>query len=160
MSMDLSKLTPETLRELLKLSEKKSALQKELSALDARLSALGTGKSPAPKADVAGKRRGRPPGKAAKAPKAPKAPKAAKAPKAPKAPKSKATGKRGAIKEGIIKLLSAAGSEGVTVKDISAALGVKSQNVHVWFSTTGKKLPEIAKVGEARYAYKVAVAAE
>jgi hypothetical protein len=30
---------------------------------------------------------------------------------------------------------------------------VKNQNVHVWFSTTGKKLPGMSKVGEARYAY-------
>lgn len=168
--MDLSKLTPPVLRELLKLSELKSALHKQLTALDARISALGTGKpAAAPKAvavKTPGKRRGRPPGaKAAKAPKtpkvkAPKAPKAAKAPKTPKAPKApKAGSKRGALKGDIIKLLSAAGPEGVSVKDISSALGVKNQNVHVWFSTTGKKMPEIGKVGEARYAYKAPAAA-
>jgi len=177
--MDLSKLTPSVLRELLKLSELKSALHKQVAALDARISALGTGKpAAAPKAVAAkapGKRRGRPPGaKAAKAPKAPKAAKvkapkaakAAKAPKAPKAPKASApakaakTGsKRGALKGDILKLLAAAGPEGVSVKDISSTLGVKNQNVHVWFSTTGKKMPEISKVGEARYAYKAPVAA-
>jgi len=161
------------LRELLKLSELKSALYKQVAALDARISALGTGKSvAAPKAVAAkapGKRRGRPPGvKVAKAPKAPKAPKAAKvkAPKAPKAPKvpapakaAKTGSKRGALKGDILKLLAAAGPEGVSVKDISSALGVKNQNVHVWFSTTGKKMPEIGKVGEARYAYKAPAAA-
>jgi len=168
--MDLSKLTPSVLRELLKLSELKAALHKQVAALDARISALGTGKSvAAPKAAAVkapGKRRGRPPGgKAAKAPKvkAPKAPKAAKEPKAPKAPapaKAAKTGsKRGALKGDILKLLAAAGPEGVSVKDISSALGVKNQNVHVWFSTTGKKMPEIGKVGEARYAYKAPAAA-
>ena len=171
--MDLSKLTPSVLRELLKLSELKSALHKQVAALDARISALGTGKpAAAPKAVAAkapGKRRGRPPGaKAAKSPKAPKAakvkaPKAAKAAKAPKAPapaKAAKTGsKRGALKGDILKLLAAAGPEGVSVKDISSTLGVKNQNVHVWFSTTGKKMPEISKVGEARYAYKAPVAA-
>ncbi len=167
MSMDLSKLTPPILRELLKLSELKSALHKQVDALDARISALGLGKAPAAKATVAapGKRRGRPPGKpgakASKPPKAKKvkAPKPEKAPKAPKAPKA-ATGKRGALKGDIIKLLTAAGPEGVSVKDISSSLGVKNQNVHVWFSTTGKKLAGISKVGEARYAYKAPAAAE
>ncbi|HEY8900161.1 MAG TPA: hypothetical protein VIM61_07100 [Chthoniobacterales bacterium] len=158
--MDLSKLTPALLRELLKLSELKAALHKQVEAIDARISGLGMGKAPVAKAaPAAGKRRGRPPGKAAaKAPKVKKekAPKAAKAPKAPKAAKPASTGKRGALKGDIIKLLSAAGPEGISVKDISSTLGVKNQNVHVWFSTTGKKLPEISKVGEARYAYKAA----
>jgi hypothetical protein len=165
--MEFSKLNPATLRELIKLSELKSSLEKQLGSLNDRLSTLFTGKAPAKKA---GKRRGRPPGKtkkvkapkAAKAPKAKKAPKApkvkkakkVKAPKAPKAPKT--SGRRGALKSQILALLANAGPEGASVKDISAKLGVKNQNVHVWFSTTGKKLPEVTKVGEARYAFKVA----
>ncbi len=162
--MDFSKLNPDVLRELIKLSELKSALQKQLGALDERLASLFSGKPV--KKTAAGKRRGRPPGKAAakKAAKI-KAPKAAEAPKKPKkAPKvkmakapaaPKSAGRRGALKSQILKLLSTAGPEGASVKDISAKLGVKNQNVHVWFSTTGKKLPEVAKVGEARYAFKV-----
>ncbi len=155
--MDLTQLNPDTLRELIKLTEQKSLLLKQIDAIDARINAVGSGKSSAPKAapEKSGKRRGRPPG--AKAPKAPKAPKASKAPKAEKAPKApkppKATGKRGALKNDILKLLSEAGPEGASVKDISSQLGVKNQNVHVWFSTTGKKLAEISKVGEARYAF-------
>ncbi len=154
--MDFSKLNPDVLRELIKLSEQKSALQKQIDAVDAKLSALASGKPAKKSAPATGKRRGRPPGDAvAKAPKV-KAPKAAKvkAPKAPKAPKGE--GRRGALKGQILELLSTAGPEGASVKDISAKLGVKNQNVHVWFSTTGKKLPEIAKVGEARYAFKQA----
>jgi hypothetical protein len=157
--MDFSKLNPDTLRELIKLSELKSSLEKQLGSLNDRLSTLFTGKAPSKKT---GKRRGRPPGKKkavkakaakkAKAPKAaPKTPKIAKAPKAPKVP-----GRRGALKGKILELLAAAGPEGATVKDISTKLGVKNQNVHVWFATTGKKLSDISKVGEARYAYKVA----
>lgn len=163
--MDLSKLNPDTLRELIKLSELKSGLEKQLGALNDRLSALFTGKAPA-KTKPAGKRRGRPPGKKkaaakkAKAPKAPKAPKPAKKAKAPKAPKAaapkaaKTPGRRGALKGQILELLASAGPEGASVKDISTKLGVKNQNVHVWFATTGKKLPGISKVGEARYAFK------
>jgi hypothetical protein len=161
--MDFSKLNPDVLRELIKLSELKSALQKQLSALDARLASLASGKPVKKTATATGKRRGRPPGKAnakkapkVKAAKAPKAPKKAPKAKAPKAPKS--SGRRGALKSQILQLLSSAGPEGASVKDISSKLGVKNQNVHVWFSTTGKKLPEVAKVGEARYAYKAAAA--
>jgi uncharacterized protein YjcR len=140
--MDLTLLNPNTLRELLKLSEEKLALQKKVEAIDARISALGSGKAPAktaaPAASAApAKRRGRPAGSKNAAPKAPKA----------------EGGKRGALKSRILKFLSQAGPEGASVKDISAKLGVKNQNVHVWFSTTGKKLPEIKKVGEARYAF-------
>jgi hypothetical protein len=136
--MDLTLLNPNTLRELLKLSEEKLALQKKVEAIDARISALGSGKAPAKTAAPAapGKRRGRPAGSKNAAPKAPKE-----------------GGKRGALKSRILKFLSQAGPEGASVKDISEKLGVKNQNVHVWFSTTGKKLPEIKKVGEARYAF-------
>ncbi|MDD5199539.1 MAG: hypothetical protein PHC88_07010 [Terrimicrobiaceae bacterium] len=158
--MDLTKLNPAVLRELLKLSEQKSALQKQVAAIDARISSLGTGKAAA----TPGKRRGRPAGsstkpKKAKAPKAAKAPKPPKAAKAPKAPKPVKTGKRGALKGGILKLLAAAGAEGASVKDIAAKLGAKSQNVHVWFSTTGKKLAEVVKLSAGRYAYKPATGA-
>jgi hypothetical protein len=169
--MDLSKLNPDMLRELIKLSELKSGLEKQLGALNDRLTSLFTGKAPKA-AKAPGKRRGRPPGKkkvaakktkaakpakVAKAPKPAKKKKAAKAPKAPKvkAPKApKSSGRRGALKSQILQLLASAGAEGASVKDISAKLGVKNQNVHVWFSTTGKKLPEVSKVGEARYAFK------
>ena len=137
--MDLTLLNPDTLRELLKLSEEKLALQKKVEAIDARITALGSGKAPAKTAapTAPAKRRGRPAGSKTAAPKAPKA----------------EGGKRGALKSRILKFLSQAGPEGASVKDISAKLGVKNQNVHVWFSTTGKKLPEIKKVGEARYAF-------
>lgn len=149
--MDFTLLNPSTLRELIKLTEQKASLQKQIAAIDARLSAIGGGKATtakAPAAKPAGKR-GRPAKAAAKPAKAPKAPKAPKKAAAPKV-----AGKRGALKNDILKLLSAAGPEGASVKDISAKLGVKNQNVHVWFATTGKKLAEISKVGEARYAYQ------
>lgn len=150
--MDLTQLSPEVLRELIKLTEQKSSLQKQIAAIDARLSALGSGKSSTPKAPKGTGKRGRPAKAKTGAPKAPKAAKAPKKAKAPKAPK--AAGKRGALKNDILKLLSEAGAGGASVKDISSKLGVKNQNVHVWFSTTGKKLPGISKVGEARYAYQ------
>lgn len=153
--MDLTSLNPDVLRELLKLSEQKSSLVKQIEAIDARIAAISTGK-----ATAAPVKRGRPAkAKASTAPKTGKRGRPAKsAPKAEKAPKA-ARGKRGALKNDILDLLAKAGPEGITVKDISTKLGVKNQNVHVWFSTTGKKMSEIAKVGEARYALAPAAVA-
>jgi hypothetical protein len=37
------------------------------------------------------------------------------------------------------------------VIDLSKKIGVKNANVHVWFSSTGSKLPEIKKVGKGHY---------
>jgi hypothetical protein len=139
---------------MIKLTELKASLQKQLVSLDEQLAALFSGKAVKKTKAVAGKRRGRPPGTGAE-----KAPKV-KAEKAPKVKAPKGSGRRGALKGQILDLLSAAGPEGASVKDISEKLGVKNQNVHVWFSTTGKKLSEISKVGEARYAYKTAAAPE
>jgi hypothetical protein len=58
---------------------------------------------------------------------------------------------RGALKLLILRALTAAGSAGVRVKDLAATLGVKSVNIHSWFQTSGKKIGEIKKIGEARY---------
>ena len=60
----------------------------------------------------------------------------------------------GGLKDRILALLDAAGPEGLRVKDISAKLGVKSTNVSVWFSTTGKKLT--IKIEPGRFASKSA----
>jgi predicted transcriptional regulator of viral defense system len=40
------------------------------------------------------------------------------------------------------------------VKELSSKLGVKNQNVHVWFSSTGKKLGTIQRIGAGRYRLK------
>jgi hypothetical protein len=60
-------------------------------------------------------------------------------------------GKR--LKEPLLKALSAAGSSGVTVKELAAKLKVKPGNIFSWFYTTGKKISGIKKVGEAKYSY-------
>jgi hypothetical protein len=60
----------------------------------------------------------------------------------------------GKLKNAILKKLVAAGSRGISVSDLSAALKVKPGNVFSWFYTTGKKITGIKKVGAARYAYK------
>ena len=65
-----------------------------------------------------------------------------------------AGGRRGALKARILASLRTAGDKGVAVKDLSAKLGVKNQNVHVWFSSTGKKLGTIQRIGAGRYRLK------
>ena len=58
------------------------------------------------------------------------------------------------LKARILAALRTAGDKGVAVKELSAKLGVKNQNVHVWFSSTGKKLGTIQRVGAGRYRLK------
>lgn len=128
--MDLSSLNPEVLRELTKLAEQKLELTEKIKAIDARINAVANG---TPVAKAASSKKGV----------------AASGKKSVGAPKS---GKRGQLKQQIIALLSKAGAEGIPVKEISQTLGVKNQNVHVWFSTTGKKVPGITKLFGARYA--------
>ena len=69
--------------------------------------------------------------------------------KATVAPKTKKVGKgrRGAMKEKILAALQAAGSKGLGVKELSTQLGVKNQNLHVWFATTGKTIKGLKKTG-------------
>ena len=76
-----------------------------------------------------------------------------------KAPKAK-SGRSGGLKNQILALLEAAGSQGLRVKEIAEKLGARATNISVWFSTTGKKLT--TKVEPGRYALKGAktVAAE
>ncbi len=167
--MDFTKIDPAVVREFLRLSETRESLMTEVAAIDNQIAALSSGKvprgrkaaaAPAAKAtsSAPGKRRGRKPG-SKNAPKA-SAPEASSSKaKAPKAPRSRKNGKRGFLKEQITGLLVEAGPEGMAVKDISDKLGVKNQNVHVWFSTTGKKVEGISKVGEARYALATPAAA-
>jgi hypothetical protein len=59
--------------------------------------------------------------------------------------------KRGALSENIMAELTAAGGNGVSIKDVSEKVGSNYRNVAVWFATTGKKNPKIKKVAPATY---------
>jgi len=145
--MDLSKINTSVLRSLIKLTEKRDSLVAELEKVDAAIASVYASGNAAPAAPAKAKK----PAKAAKvkAPAAPKAPKIAKT-----ASKADKLGKRGALKDSIIAALRAAGDKGVSVKELSDKLGVKSQNIHVWFSSTGKSIAAIQKVGPGRYRLK------
>ncbi len=58
---------------------------------------------------------------------------------------------RGALKEQIIAALDAAGSNGVQVQDLSAAIGTKAVNIHAWFHAAKKRFPQIVKIGAGLY---------
>jgi hypothetical protein len=95
------------------------------------------------------------PGRAAKATKAPKAvatPRKAGRPAAAKGAKEPA--KRGELKNQILAELQKAGSEGITIKDLSDKVNTKYKNLYIWFVTTGKRIPGIEKVGPAQYRLK------
>ena len=150
--MPLSNLSTAGLEKLIALVKKRETLQAELAAIELELTAaLGGGSAPAAKAPKTRKVRGK--GKKAKAaPVAKEAPKAAApAPAAKPAPVKK--GKRGALKESVLAALKAAGPAGIAVKDLSAKLGVKNQNLHVWFSTTGKTVKGLKKTKAGTWAY-------
>jgi len=145
-----------SLRNLSGLTAKRDSLIGELKKIETAIVSALTGKGQEEKAPA--KKRGPKP-KAAKvvavkaaAPKKAKEVKAVK-PKAAKAAAGAKRGKRGALKEQILAALKSAGAKGVSVKDLSDNLGVKTQNVHVWFSTTGKTVG-VEKVSPGVYRLK------
>ncbi|CAN5467690.1 hypothetical protein BH09VER1_BH09VER1_26110 [soil metagenome] len=141
--MDISSLNTAKLKELLKLTEARDAITSELQKVEEAIASIFSGQSTptAKPTPYTGKRRGRKPGsKASKVALVEAAPTTTPAAVERKTVKkaSKKGGRRGAMKEQIIAVLKEAGTKGASVKDISSQLGVKSQNVHVWFATTGK----------------------
>jgi hypothetical protein len=130
--MALSNLSSAQLARLIELVKEKESLQTKLDQINAELGSIETGKA-------LPKRRGRKPGR----------PAGVKT-KVATVRRSK-RGKR--LKEPLLKALSAAGTSGVTVKELAAKLKVKPGNIFSWFYTTGKKISGIKKVGEAKYAY-------
>lgn len=137
--MEVSHITVPVLRRLLTLSEKKESLLNEIGSIDKEIVSLTSGKpaAAAPKAAA--------PQAAAPQVAAPKGKPGRKPGKTGK------RGKRGALKEKILALLADAGEAGARVKDIAIKLGAKPQNIHVWFSSTGKKLANVKRVDAGHY---------
>jgi len=77
-----------------------------------------------------------------------------------KARKSSKHSKRGAVKELILAGLKEAGEAGIAVKHLAAKLGIKPQNVHVWFHTTGKKSGLTEALGRGIYRLKESIGAD
>jgi DNA-binding NarL/FixJ family response regulator len=139
-SMDLSKINTSILESLIKLTKKRDILLDQLKKLDAAITSVYSGGKAEPaivrRRRITGRRRSASPAAEAKTARA------------------QTGGRRGALKARILAALRAAGDKGVAVRELSAKLGVKNQNVHVWFSSTGKKLGTIQRVGAGRYRLK------
>ncbi len=140
--MDLSQLNTSILESLIKLTKKRDILLDELKKLEAAITSVTSGAKSEPatvrRRKSTGRRRSVAPAAEIKTAKESEA----------------QIGRRGALKARILAALRAAGDKGVAVKELSAKLGVKNQNVHVWFSSTGKKLGTIQRVGAGRYRLK------
>ena len=136
--MDISKISTSVLEGLIKLTKKREALLEELKRVEAELNAAYAGKKVP--ASVRGAKAARSAGRDGRKPKAGKA--------------AKGSGRRGALKDKILEALREAGDKGISVKELSQKIGVKNQNVHVWFSSTGKKLGVIQRVGNGAYRLK------
>jgi len=130
--MALHNLTSAQIAQLIRLIKKKESLEAQLHRVTGLLTSLEGGTSPV--------RRGRKPGRPPKI--------------APVGRPPGTTGKRGRrLKLPLLKALKKAGPTGITVKELSAKLKVKPNNIFSWFYTTGRKIKGITKVGEAKYAF-------
>ena len=115
------------LKEMITLQEKRAALQREIESIQEQLetlheSVIGSLSQPA-----------------------------APAPAAAPRPSSNGLGKRGSLKETIFSALESAGSAGVRVKELAAAIGTKPVNIYSWFHSTSKRNPSIIKVSGGHY---------
>lgn len=63
--------------------------------------------------------------------------------------------RRGALREGIIGALRAAGKTGTNIRQLSEKLRVPPANLYVWFNSTGKKVRGLKKIGPATYRLSV-----
>ena len=145
--MSLNNITSAELRQLISIVERKERVQEELREIESKLS---THLSPQPTT-----RATRTPRRTRKT----RAVRVSKQPLEVKAPKSKVQQaesepgqRRGALKDSILAALQKAGEAGIAIKDLSRTLGVKAQNLHVWFSSTGRKVQGVTKVSAGRWA--------
>jgi len=58
---------------------------------------------------------------------------------------------RGQLRREIISALKAVGPQGISVPDLARSLGMKPVNVHSWFHSARKRMPEIKKSAPGHY---------
>jgi len=61
--------------------------------------------------------------------------------------------RKGSLRDQILAATHAAGEKGITIQELATLLEKKSANIHSWFSANARKLKELKKIGEARYAH-------
>ena len=120
-----------TLRQLVKLSERKEALMGQIQEIDREMVQLQS-KFGVPSASTS---RGAP----------------VTVSRVARRPSGKTRAKRGALKDKIVRALRAAERKGATIRELSKKLGVPSANLYVWFHGTAKNVRGIKKIGVAKY---------
>ena len=120
-----------TLRQLVKLSERKEALMGQIQEIDREMVHLQS-KFGVPSVSTS---RGAP----------------VTVSRVARRPNGKTRTKRGALKDKIVRALRAAGRKGATIRELSKKLGVPSANLYVWFNGTSKNVRGIKKIGVAKY---------
>lgn len=133
--MNLPKTNTTILRELLKLSERKETLVKELEKIESQIISLMKSN---PLDEIVSKNQIALYNKKNPA-------------LNPATATTRKRAERGTMKKQIIEALAAAGPLGMKIPELSKKIAAKSANIHVWFSNTGKKLPEIEHIGPGHF---------
>jgi hypothetical protein len=124
--MNFSNLNTTVLRQVLKLSEQKETLLKEIEKIEHEIfSYLQGGKniiSSTAKSEHTTKTRG-----------------------------SSKKRSRGSLKTSILNALRESGAEGIKITALAEKINAKNASVRVWFSNVGKKLTEIEKIAPGHF---------
>lgn len=59
--------------------------------------------------------------------------------------------RRGGTRERIVHALRVAGKRGATISQLSNKLGIRSANLHAWFNSAGKTSRRLRKIGPGKY---------
>jgi hypothetical protein len=135
--MKLADVNTRTLTALLSLTKKKETLLGKVQEVEKQIAALASGEAQAAIRILRAKSRRRGRKKSAAAAKAPSS----------RSPK-------GWIEQEIKKALHEVGEAGSTVREIATKIGKPVQNIHVWFSGTGKKTGLFEKTEQGRFRFK------
>lgn len=127
--MDITKLSSDDLRDIIRLLEQKETLQAELEKVDKALVNYVGGNS-ATKRVAKTKRSGGVSSGGAK------------------------RGRKSKVKDEVMALLKEAFPQSMAVRDLADRIGVKLSSMNAWFSTSGKKIDQIEKAGVGRYVWK------
>ena len=145
--MSLNNITSAELKQLISIVERKERVQEELREIESKLS---THLSPEPAVTPTVRiRRGK--SRSVRVSKRPLEVKASKS-KVQQA-EAKSGQRHGALRDSILAALQKADGAGIPIKELSRTLGVKAPNLHVWFSSTGRKVKGVTKVSAGRWAY-------
>jgi len=147
--MSLNSITSAELRQLISIVERKERVQRELREIESKLS---TYLPPEPATPASRTPRRTQKSRAVRASKRPLEVKARKS--NVQQAESEPGQRRGALKDIILAALQKADGAGIPIKELSRTLGVKAQNLHVWFSSTGRKVKGVTKVSAGRWAYE------